>query len=636
MRLRPSQKKLKADLVDQGTFHRNTIRFYEAATGFGKTITTLMAAEEVAEATGQAVIISTFSNLLVEQAMRTVSEWNRDPKHFAPVLGMTNYVSPGSLEGAVRAGQLPEAALEWLEEDPGFGTVSELERHLSLAGHPVPGMLRELAGVNPAFRGNGNGIQDVEDERIFYLQALEAAQNARVVLTNHSVVLTPLLYPSVKYLPEHRFLILDEGHSFAMAAQNFLSASFSPLRMRAACARLASLCTDSELNGLASTLAAVTARVGEMGTSAAQAGDTAPLKDTDGILGKLREVVSAGAVTVEAFSEKRESVQGRALTSAYWIVRREWEELKSVIARVKVGQAWTRRSAKLGKPTFISRRDDAHRWLRRKLWEDLDRNVAIVSGTVLMYPPGQKDTFNRYSCSNIGIFDYGADGDVTGKLRRPWCVQYPNPFDTAQSVRVQLVEPGFPKPVAAGYEDAQDDQETGGWDEWIRALGGMVADIYGDGGREKTMVLLGAYKDVDGLVSVLEEKIDSAEISMATPGKSAAQVAGAFTSGILVGSRQFWTGVDIPGIRHLVIGKLPFPPLSDPRWSDRGGRDWSRYLWEAALMFRQGCGRLIRAENQTGTIHILDSRVHKNYPGGVLNPKAWEAWARGKTAIDMF
>jgi Rad3-related DNA helicase len=635
MRLRPTQKKMKADLVELGRSPRNAVRFFEAPTGFGKTITTLMAAHEVAEATGQAVIVSTYSNLLVEQALKTVREWNLPAEDFAPVLGMTNYVSPGSLDGAVKAGQLPETALEWLEEDPGSGTVSELERHLIRAGIVPSDMLRELVGVSPSFKGDVPA--DLEDERVFYLQALENAQGAKVVLTNHNVVLTPLLYSAVNYLPEHRFLVLDEGHSFATAAQNFLSASFSPFRMRTACGRLATLCADRELKGLASSLGAMAERVGELGTSAAQAGSTAPLKITDGIVGKLKELFTTGTITVEAFRERPEAVHGRALSSAYWIMRREWEELESVYSRVKSEQAWTRRSAKLGRPTFMSQRDDAHRWLRHKLWKDLDRNVAIVSGTVLMYRPGQKDAFNRFACSSIGIYDPGADGEVTGKLRNPWCVQYPSPFDTAKNVQVNLVAPDFPWPVAAGFDDEQADLESGGWETWIQALGERVASIYLGGGREKTLVLLGAYKDVDGLVSFLEKKIDPSEVARAAPGKSAAQVAAGFSTGILVGSRQFWTGVDIPAVRHLVIGKLPFPALSDPRWNKgTESKNWSLYNWEAALMFRQGCGRLIRAVDQTGTIHLLDARVHKNYPGGLLNPKAWESWARGKMAISMF
>jgi ATP-dependent DNA helicase DinG len=70
-----------------------------------------------------------------------------------------------------------------------------------------------------------------------------------------------------------------------------------------------------------------------------------------------------------------------------------------------------------------------------------------------------------------------------------------------------------------------------------------------------------------------------------------------------------------------VIAKLPFPrqdPLFHARRqaAEESGVDWFRsfYLPEAVLRFRQGFGRLIRTETDTGVVVVLDPRLtQKNY-----------------------
>lgn len=630
-KLRSEQKRFIKDLVAFGVSPRNLIGFFEAPTGTGKTIVGNRAALDVADQTGQPVVISTFSNLLVQQSLQSVSDWNLPVDEFAAIYGMTNYVSPAAVEGAVKSGQLHEAALEWLAGMPGDGLVSDLERHLVLAGQDVPSLLRDMVSIDPGF--HGQSALDVEDERIFYLQALERAQTAKVILTNHSVVLLPLLY-NWSHLPEHRFLILDEGHSFAQAAQSFLSASFSPSRLSAACRRFAALCQGQELKSTVKELGALAASAAQNGTRPGQAGESVVLVDGEPDSLVLRKILSTGALALAVCAEQPERFQDKDLVSAFFVIRREMHELKSVCQRIAGANASARYSAKMGMPTYVSQRDDAHSWLRRKMWKDSERNVAIISGTVLMYPPGQNDYFNRFACTSLGIFDPSGETEVTRRLPRPWCKQYKGPFSETQ-IQVSLVEPGFPPPPKGNdlQEDGEGDK-NGSWDEWIDALATRVANIYTANLREKTLVLLGSYKDVDGLTAALRERIEDLadnELVSAAPGRSAAV---SFSSGVLIGTRQYWTGIDIPDIRHLVVCRLPFPPRSDPKWntwsfSGRKRNLFSLYLWETVLMFRQGCGRLIRSQANSGTIHLLDSRIHKSYMAGVLNANAWRAWARG-------
>jgi DNA polymerase-3 subunit epsilon/ATP-dependent DNA helicase DinG len=89
---------------------------------------------------------------------------------------------------------------------------------------------------------------------------------------------------------------------------------------------------------------------------------------------------------------------------------------------------------------------------------------------------------------------------------------------------------------------------------------------------------------------------------------------------VLLGTRAFWEGVDIPGqdLSVLVIAKLPFQVPSDPVVAARAEtyqESFQEYMLpEAILSFRQGFGRLIRSKKDVGVIAVFDNRLlNKKY-----------------------
>jgi DNA polymerase-3 subunit epsilon/ATP-dependent DNA helicase DinG len=84
---------------------------------------------------------------------------------------------------------------------------------------------------------------------------------------------------------------------------------------------------------------------------------------------------------------------------------------------------------------------------------------------------------------------------------------------------------------------------------------------------------------------------------------------------VLLGTRSFWEGVDIPGdaLSVLAIVKLPFDVPSDPIIAARSETfddPFNQYaLPEAILRFRQGFGRLIRTQYDRGIVAIFDRRL---------------------------
>ncbi len=84
---------------------------------------------------------------------------------------------------------------------------------------------------------------------------------------------------------------------------------------------------------------------------------------------------------------------------------------------------------------------------------------------------------------------------------------------------------------------------------------------------------------------------------------------------VLLGTRSFWEGVDIPGesLSALVIVRLPFAVPSDPIFAARSetyDNSFSDYaVPDAILRFRQGFGRLIRTKSDRGVVTIFDRRI---------------------------
>ena len=88
---------------------------------------------------------------------------------------------------------------------------------------------------------------------------------------------------------------------------------------------------------------------------------------------------------------------------------------------------------------------------------------------------------------------------------------------------------------------------------------------------------------------------------------------------IIFGLASFAEGVDLPGdyCRHVIIAKIPFAVPNDPihealsEWIEaRGGKPFFEIaLPDASLKLIQACGRLLRTEQDTGRVTILDRRV---------------------------
>ncbi len=95
---------------------------------------------------------------------------------------------------------------------------------------------------------------------------------------------------------------------------------------------------------------------------------------------------------------------------------------------------------------------------------------------------------------------------------------------------------------------------------------------------------------------------------------------------MLVGTRTFWEGIDVPGesVSMLVLDRVPFAPPDAPvvaRLCEMAGKGWFKQvtLPQAQMSLRQGAGRLMRRDTDRGVIALLDPRVaRKSWGKAVL------------------
>ena len=189
-----------------------------------------------------------------------------------------------------------------------------------------------------------------------------------------------------------------------------------------------------------------------------------------------------------------------------------------------------------------------------------------------------------------------------------------SPFDYARQAAFYVPAPAaFPRPADAAHPAA------------VAQLAGDVATRLGG----RTLVLTTTLRALRSISQMLAERFrrEGVPIAVLAQGELPKRVlmerfrAGkaSETGCVLVASASFWEGVDVPGpaLQCVVIDKLPFPPPGDPlvqarsrRIEAAGGSAFAALsLPEAAVALKQGAGRLIRCETDTGVLIVCDTRL---------------------------
>ncbi|MCB0080389.1 MAG: hypothetical protein KDE47_05645, partial [Caldilineaceae bacterium] len=146
----------------------------------------------------------------------------------------------------------------------------------------------------------------------------------------------------------------------------------------------------------------------------------------------------------------------------------------------------------------------------------------------------------------------------------------------------------------------------------------------------RTMALFTSYAQLRTTADAIRAPLDRRGITVLQHGVSSRRRLlreyRATEKAVLLGTRTFWEGIDLPGdeLLSLLIVRLPFAPPGDPLVAARCAEldnAFNEYtLPDAILRFRQGFGRLIRRTDDRGVVVLLDSRIwQKRYGQSFLD-----------------
>jgi ATP-dependent DNA helicase DinG len=595
---RPGQLQM-ALAIELALEHDGTL-LVEAGTGTGKTLAYLLPAIE----SGKKVVVSTGTKTLQDQIMRhdlplLESQLGRSIDA-ACMKGLSNYLclrryeefrlSAASVSGGLGR-HLP--MLERWREVTQTGDHEELAEHVENAELWAEVQSGSDTRVGPKCR---------HYEPCFVTRMRRRADSAQLIVVNHHLFFADLSLrgPSGHggVIPEHDAVIFDEAHMIEDIATDFFGVSVSTTKLEVF-VRDATRCFAAVglLSRVERSLAAVGLAAARMFQEVPRPrlgdGGRTPLLP-EHVVSRLQNPLFAldSALEVVANVARAEVSRGEAVMQ----LARRAELLRNQLAFVaETGPgkhvAWSLvrgRSLSLGCSPI-----EVGPMLRENLFM---RRGSIVLTSATLSTSGSYD----YVKTRLGI-DFEVDE-----------LNLPAPFDYERQAALYLPtglgdprEPEFME--RASQEIAELVSITGGGAfvlcTSLRAMHEFA---------ERCRVLIPNHSFVQGEAS------------------NAALLDGFRKDGdaVLFATASFWQGVDVPGsaLRLVIIDKLPFDVPVDPliharcqSLKQRGIEPFMKYVVpSAALVLKQGFGRLIRTQRDRGIVALLDERVSSKGYGKVF------------------
>lgn len=624
-------------------YNENYHLLVEAGTGTGKSYAYLVPAALWAIQNNTRVVISTNTITLQEQLIqKDIPDLSAalDIDLRATVLkGRSNYLCPRRLESLRHNG--PNTAdelrmlgkiLVWLYEG-GKGDRSEINMNGPVEREVWARLSAEDEGCKAEVCVSRTG-----GACPFY-RSRQAAQSSHLIIVNHALLLSDVITGN-RVIPDYSYLVIDEGHHLESASTNALSFKVTQNDLTRLIREIGG--TSSGILGRLLTLVKDVLRPSEFG-SLNQQGQRA----TD-LAFRLDHDLNIFLKSIEYFLEDARDGQP---VSSYGQQLRILPSTRTLPAWTEVEIAWDTAGETLS--LLINLLGDIHKALAEGLekiseevedtlgnlasiihklseiesylksmvvepdpsfiyWAEIQPNtyrVALQVAPLHIGPMMEKYLWHEKNSVIVtsatlttqGDFDYlrsRLNADEADELALG------SPFDYENSTMLFLAN-DIPEPADAnGYQRAVDQN--------------IIRLAKTTGGR--MLVLFTSYAQLKRTSQNISAPLLEANIQIYEQGEGASantllETFRETEKAVLLGTRAFWEGVDIPGqaLSVVVIVKLPFDVPSDPIIAARSETfedPFNEYhLPEAILRFRQGFGRLIRTQSDRGVVVVLDRRI---------------------------
>ena len=574
----------------------------EAGTGTGKSLAYLIPAILWAVKHNKKVVVSTHTKTLQEQLLYhdipLIHEKLKIPFRYALCLGNENYLSLRRLKRASQAGlftmveedEQMAAIFDWVNETP-TGTKG------NLPFEPLPSVWEDVGRQKDLCLGKNCETHNT----CFYFKEKKRWFGAHLLIVNHHLFFANVA-SSGAVLPRFDAVIFDEAQNIEESATSFLGLKISNSYLYYFLDRLYHSRTR---NGLLSRI------------------------KHDYVL-HLRNQVGVVRKAVETFFTRIVEEYGKkdrvlriykpiAIDNAIYFPMKElYESLKNFEGMVQSEEDRIEITAAANRcmefnnsiPAFLNQDLDGYVY-----WLEINEKKKFSRVVLQGVPINAAEELQEQVFSKIGrvvltsatltthkSFDFireriGFDAQEQSILGSPF--DYPN--QALLYVSADLPEPSE---TMEKYASAM-----------AKRCGELVEISEG-----RTFILFTSYALMDQVYDRLQHL--SSKFSFLKQGEiPTGQMIQRFkkTSGVIFGTNSFWQGVDIPGdaLKSVIITKLPFDvpsePLTEARIEDLRRRSidpFSHYqIPRAIIQMRQGFGRLIRKQSDTGVVSILDSRI---------------------------
>ncbi len=618
----------------------------EAGTGIGKSLAYLIPSAIWATKNQQRVVISTNTINLQDQLISKDIPLllnTLDIKLKASVLkGRSNYLCPHHLE-ALRKSKPKNAEemrvlgkiLVWLES-----SLTGDRGEINLNGPQERRIWNRMSAEHEDC--STEGCLKRTGGRCPFYQARQKAHSSHIIIVNHALLLADIATGN-RVLPEYDTLIIDEAHHLESATTNALGFYTSQSLLRRALSVLGDEkkgilkwiitlgegnLSPSDFGGLNQLVQSIISRSFKTQSR---------MDDLFRILQTLLER-SRGGRPASRYTQRVRIQQSTRMQPDWDEIEAAWDQARQSMHGLleDIQKLWEAINELLGgnRPdnsqyeAIINDLREASREIY-DMYENIDNLVFEPDPNMIYWieSPPQKpavaiqaaplhigDLMERYiwfekraviltsaTLTTAGSFDY-----IRNRLQANDAEELAlgSPFDYQNSALLYLVE-DIPEP-----SDHRGHQ--------LALNKGLISLCKATGGR--ALVLFTSYSQLQETSRAITGPLTQAGIIVYEQGsgpsphtllKSFRQAEQA----VLLGTRAFWEGVDIPGqdLSVLVIAKLPFQVPSDPIVAARSETYQESFqefmLPEAILSFRQGFGRLIRTKQDVGVVAIFDKRL---------------------------
>lgn len=154
---------------------------------------------------------------------------------------------------------------------------------------------------------------------------------------------------------------------------------------------------------------------------------------------------------------------------------------------------------------------------------------------------------------------------------------------------------------------------------WLETVTDLLPELVHNN-RGRTLVLFASYADLEAVAARIEAPLAVAGYPLLVQRKGGPTVTlcddfRTIKESVLLGVDTFWYGVDFKGdtLTQVIITRIPYPSPADPLQMARQRANnkayWERYHYDTYIKLRQGVGRLIRSETDSGRVLFLDTRI---------------------------